>query len=140
MVYYLMLYSKLLRLYNQLQFVKKNIITEMIHSFLEKTLFVRDYYILNDLVWQDGFLIDFLQKKVVDKWLRKFVIYSGYLYSERMVFDYVIKFYLELVVWVGHYYSLFEFNNVASTVLITLFLALGCFLLISLGYVSWTIL
>lgn len=132
-----MLYLKILRLYNQIQFAKKIIINELIYSFTEKTIFIRDYYRLNDLVWQDGFLIDFLQKKVIDKWLRKFVIYSGYLYSERMVFDYVIKFYLELVVWVGHYYSLFEFNNVASTLLLTLFLALWCFLWISLCYIGW---
>lgn len=132
-----MLYLKILRLYNQIQFAKKIIINELVYSFTEKTIFIRDYYRLNDLIWQDGFLIDFLQKKVLDKWLRKFVIYSGYLYSERMVFDYVIKFYLELVVWVGHYYSLFEFNNVASTLLLTLFLALWCFLWISLCYIGW---
>jgi len=62
-----MLYLKILRLYNQIQFAKKIIINELIYSFTEKTIFIRDYYRLNDLVWQDGFLIDFLQKKVIDK-------------------------------------------------------------------------
>ena len=138
--YYIILYLKILRLYNQLQFIKKSIINEMIYSFIAKTIFIRDYYILNDLIWQDGFLIDFLQKKVVDKWIRKFVIFSGYLYNERLVFDFVVKFYLELIIWAGHYYSLFEFNNVASTLLITLFLALWCFLLVSLLYVGLLVL
>jgi len=119
---------------NRLQFFKKTFFTELLLNFLSKTVFVRDYYILNDLIWQDGFLIDFLQKKVIDKWLRRFVIYSGYIYSERLVFDFVIKFYIDFVIWAGHYYSIFEFSNTASTLLVTLFLAMWTVLLITLLY------
>ena len=35
-------------------------------SFVTKSLVLRRYYTLNDLIWQDGLLIDFLQKKTAD--------------------------------------------------------------------------
>ena len=53
------------------EFRLTNLINSLIISFLENFLFLRNYYILNDLIWQDGFLIDFLQKKVVDKLFKK---------------------------------------------------------------------
>lgn len=130
-----MLYTKILTLYNRIQFWKFQFTNELLLSFLEKTIFIRDYYKTNDLIWQDGFLIDFLQKKVVDKWMRKFLIYSAFLYSERLVFDYVVRFYIDLLIWPGHKNSIFEFNNVSSTLLITLFLLLVIFLILSLSYV-----
>lgn len=125
-----------LRFYNNFKQVKRALLIQSVYIFLTNTVFVRDYYRLNELIWQDGFLIDFLQKKVIDKWLRKFVIYSGYLYSERMLFDFTVKFYLDLIITTGHYYSIFEFNNVASTLLFTLFLLLILFLLLCLIYVG----
>jgi hypothetical protein len=57
--------------------------------------FLPTYYHRNELLWQDGFLFDFLQKKSADVWLRKFVINTGYLFSERLVFDQVIRVYLD---------------------------------------------
>lgn len=36
-------------------------------DFYKSFFFVKRFKRLNDLIWQDGFLIDFLQKKVVDK-------------------------------------------------------------------------
>ena len=116
------------------KFWKSNLLNKFISTFLERTFFIRNYYILNDLIWQDGFLIDFLQKKVLDKWIRNFLICSAYLFNERLVFDYVVRFYIDLVVWPGHKNSIFEFTNVASTLLITLFLLMTIFLVITLLY------
>jgi hypothetical protein len=58
-----------------------------LESLTDNFYFLKKYYRLNDLIWQDGFLIDFLQKKVADRWVRTFIIYSGYLFSERFLFD-----------------------------------------------------
>jgi hypothetical protein len=116
------------------EFRLNKIVNSLIISFLENFIFLRNYYILNDLIWQDGFLIDFLQKKVVDKFIRRFLIYSGYLFNERLVFDYVVRFYIDLVIWPGYRVNIYEFNNVASTLLITLFLLMMLFLIISLLY------
>jgi len=60
--------------------------------------FLRRYYIRNELLWVDGFIIDFLQKKSIDLFLRKFVIYTGFIFSERLVFEYVVRFYLDNLV------------------------------------------
>jgi len=43
-------------------------------------------------------LIDFLQKKIADNWTKKFLIYSSYLFNEKLLFDKVIRFYLNLVI------------------------------------------
>jgi len=94
-----MLLTKIIISYNRLQLTKITVINDILNNFIESFLFLRNYYILNDLVWQDGFLIDFLQKKVVDKWMRKFLIFSAYLFNERLVFDYVVRFYIDLIVW-----------------------------------------
>lgn len=98
--------------------------------------FLKRYYRLNDLIWQDGFLIDFLQKKVVDKWVRTFVIHSGYLFSERFLFDIVVRFYIDFIIWPLYSYSLYEFNNVASTLTLTLVILMKLFLIVSIYYMT----
>ena len=116
-----------------------NIIGSQISRGLEVRIltnfsFLQDYFIINDLIWQDGFLIDFLQKKIIDKWIRNFLIYSGYLFNERFLFDYVIRFYIDTVIWKFYRKSIFEFNNVASTLLVTLAIWIFLFLIISLFF------
>jgi hypothetical protein len=129
-----MLLTRIVFSYNAWQTSKSNLISNIVTNFLESFIFLRNYYILNDLIWQDGFLIDFLQKKVVDKWMRKFLIYSAYLFNERLVFDYVVRFYIDLIVWPTYRINIYEFNNVSSTLLVTLFLLITLFLIFSLVY------
>lgn len=76
------------------------------------------------------------KKKFIDKWLRKFVIYSGYLYSERLLFDWVVRFYIDLIIWVGHKKGVFEFANVANTLLVLLILIITLFLTFGLLYIG----
>jgi len=130
-----MLLTRFLTFYSSWQVKTIPLISDLITNFLESVVFIRNYYILNDLIWQDGFLIDFLQKKVVDKWMRKFLIYSAYLFNERLVFDYVVRFYIDLIIWPSYRINIYEFNNVASTLLITLFLLVTLFLVFSLLYI-----
>ena len=65
--------------------------------------------------------MDFLQKKIADNWIKKFLIYSAYLFNERLVFDKIIKFYLDLIIWPMHKLFVFEFNNVSNTLFVTIF-------------------
>lgn len=90
------------------------------------------YYALNNNIWQDGLLIDFVQKKIVDKWMRKFLIISAYLFSERVLFTFVVKFYNVLVVWPSTTRTIFEFSNVSLMLHATL-MALLLFI------VSWNL-
>jgi hypothetical protein len=96
--------------------------------------FLKSYYRLNNLLWQDGFLLDFLQKKVTDKWIRTFVIYSGHFFSERFLFDLVVRFYIDFVVWPAYDAALYEFNSISSTLVVTVFLFLNFTIAVSTYY------
>jgi len=92
--------------------------------------FLYIYYLRNEHLWVDGFLFDFLQKKTADIWLRKFVIYTGFLFSERLVFDSVVKLYIDYLIWYMHKITLFEVNNVFEMLTTILYFAVTLFFLI----------
>ena len=94
-----------------------------------QTNFLPTYYVRSELIWQDGFLFDFLQKKTADAWVRQFVIYTGFIFSERLVFENVVRFYVDYLIWPFHSYSLFETRNVSEMLNIMIFLILTLFLL-----------
>ncbi len=107
--------------YNYLTYNFKNLKNTYLTIFLNKFYFISNYYILNELIWQEGFLLDFLQKKSTDIWIKKFLIFSAYLFNERLVFDKIIRFYLDLIIWPAHKLFVFEFNNISNTLFITIF-------------------
>jgi len=107
-----------------------NLISPLFWDFaLVRLSFLHNYYSRNELIWNDGFLFDFLQKKTADTWIRRFVIYTGFLFSERLVFDSVVRLYVDNVVWLSHSINLFESNNVAEMLNMTLFVITTVFLL-----------
>jgi len=120
--------------YNKVKVNLNTLCVQLLDGFLLKTYFIGDYYRLNDQIWQDGFLIDFLQKKFLDKWIRRFLIISSYLFNERVVFDRIIRVYADLIIWTGNRNNIFEFNNVSSTLFITNLTLIATTLLISLNY------
>jgi hypothetical protein len=93
----------------------------------------------NERIWQEGLLIDFLQKKIADKWTRNFLITSSYLVNERLFFDWAVRFYMELVLWPGYRNRIFEFLNIGSTLFITVILLLSTLLLLTFPYVIITL-
>lgn len=95
--------------YNNLKKLKHTILSNMLLKF---SLLPR-FYKINDLVWQDGLLLDFLQKKVVDKWVRRFLVLSSYLFSERILFKFVVRFYVDYITWPTTTASIFEFTNIS---------------------------
>ena len=72
---------------------------------------------MNDYIWQEGLLVDWLQKKVFDKWVRRFLVHSAYLVSERVVFDLFVRFYIDYIIWPSHRYSIFDFRSIANLLL-----------------------
>lgn len=109
-------------------------------DFYKSFFFVKRFKKLNDLIWQDGFLIDFLQKKVVDKWIRGFVIFSGNLFSERLLFDNVVRFYIDSIFRSISSITIYEFNSASSILLVNLQLLLVIFLLVFLIFIGLFIL
>jgi len=92
-----------------------------IDNFITNLNFLIRYFLLNELIWQEGFLVDFLQKKLIDNWIKKFLICASYLFNERFIFDNLIRFFLNLIIWPLHKISIFNFNNVSNLFFITIF-------------------
>lgn len=111
----------------------KQVYTVFWDKFISKSLFLTTFYTRSENMWQDGFLFDFLQKKTADAWVRRFVIYTGFLFSERLVFDSVVRVYLDNLIWPGHDKSIFETSNV-SEMLTSLI-----FLLLTLWFILFTV-
>ena len=103
-------------------------------NYVDKLTFLPLYYRINDLMWQDGLLIDFLQKKVADKWIRRFLVCSSYLFSERVLFKFVVRFYIDYVVWPTTNKTIFEFSNVSLMLSAVLIAIIGLLLSFNLLY------
>ena len=108
--------------YNFLSYRWTQIKQSMLSSYNFKTFFLTSYYLLNEKVWQEGLLIDFLQKKITDNWVKKFLVNSSYLFNERLLFEKIIRFYLDLIIWPLHKISIFEFSNVGGLLFINMFI------------------
>ena len=106
----------------------------LINIFSKKSSFIAKFYKRNELIWNDGLLIDFLQKKSADLYIRKFVIYTGFLFSERFVFETVVKLYLDNLIWPFHNVSIFESSNVSEMLVFTISLFFFTFLLLYTFY------
>lgn len=113
----------------------KKVITNFWNAFVKKSSFLKTYYIRSENIWNDGFLFDFLQKKTADAWVRRFVIYTGFLFSERLVFEYIVRIYLDNLIWPLHKYSVFETLNVSEMLLNVLFFYLSLLLLVLSTYI-----
>jgi hypothetical protein len=114
------LYSNLKNIVNIITFFRyffhKSIDSKVLVSIWIKSIVnfkkINLYYLRNEHIWLDGFLFDFLQKKTADMWIRKFVVYTGFIFSERLVFDALVKLYMDNLVWYFHKLSVFEVSNV----------------------------
>ena len=102
--------------------------------YLSKCLFITSYYVRSENLWNDGYLFDFLQKKTFDSWIRQFVIYTGFLFSERFVFDIVTRLYIDNIVWPMHSKSILEASNVGEVLSTTLILYYTLLLLLFFFY------
>jgi hypothetical protein len=107
--------------YNRIQYNLIKIKSLFLIFFVNRSYFITNYYSLNELIWQEGLLIDFLQKKIADNWIKKFLIYSSYLFNEKLLFDKIIRFFLNLIIWPAHKLSIFDFNNTANILFMTVF-------------------
>lgn len=103
-------------------------------NFLNYLLFLSKAARINDLFWQEGFLIDFLQKKIVDNWVKKFLILSSYLFNERFLFEKLTRFFLDFFIWPFTQYFFFDFNNVTNLFFFTIFFFIFAFASFSLYF------
>lgn len=126
----LLLKELMLSNFHRCCYLLKSLWVNLTHS----SNFITTYYSRNELMWSDGFLIDFLQKKTADLWIRKFVIYTGFLFSERLVFEAVVRIYLDNIIWPSHDSSTLESSNVSEMLLNMLYLYFLLFLFSFIAY------
>ncbi len=105
-------------------------------AYLQKTLLLNRFYLLNELIWQDALLLDFLQKKTINKWAQKFLITSAYLFNERLVFDFLIRFGLDFFLIPLQKLSIFEVSNIINLLNWLITLILFCVLTPGLVYIG----
>lgn len=108
--------------------------TNVLRSFLAQILFLPKFYQTSDLIWQEGLLIDFLQKKLIDNWTKKFLIRTAYLFNERLVFEKITNFFLNLLIWPLHARSFFDIRAVANMLWINIFIFIFVFISFSLFF------
>lgn len=102
--------------YNFIIRIIRSLYTNIWHTLLSKYTFLPTYYIRTDNIFGDGFLLDFLQKKTLDTWVRSYVIYTGFLFSERLIFESLVRSYNDLYVWNLHTEAVSETSNTAATI------------------------
>ena len=125
---YPMIYYNFLNTYN-IFFYKLSLISR---SFFDSLFFI--FFFINEIIWQEGLLIDFLQKKITDNWIKKFIIFTANLFSERLLFEKIIKIYLNYLIWPLHEIFIFEFNNISNLFFVTILLFLIIFFLFFLFF------
>ena len=92
------------------------------------------YYHQIALIWTEGLLIDFLQKKICDLIIRKLFIFNIIFFNEREFFESIIYFVLTTFLWPLHYLNMFEVLNVIG---IILFLFSSFYILSNLIFLSY---
>ena len=85
------------------------------------------------------FYLIFYKKKTADLWVRQFVIYTGFLFSERFIFENIVRLYLDYLIWPGHNFSIFETNNVSDMLNTMIYLYISLFLLYTTMFIVFYI-
>ena len=102
------------------------------HSFK----FLPDYFTMNERIWLEGLLVDWLQKKIFDKWVRRFLINSSYLFSERVLFNFIVRFYIDHVNWAVHEVTIFDLKTVSNLLILLVMFIIFLLLTLNLFYVA----
>jgi len=124
---------KIISKFNIFFFKSSYLMFSLNSNFVFKTAFLFSFYKKNDLICQEGLLIDFLQKKSFDNFTRKFLIYSSYLFNEKLIFDKIVKFFINLIIIPFQKIFVFETLNISNFFFINIiFYFLIFFLVISL--------
>ena len=109
-------------IYNTLKLIQWDKLKKRLQKFTTDTLntlnqsltFLPDYYRMNEKIWLEGLLVDWLQKSIFDKWVKRFLIHSSYLFNERVMFDLVVRFYIDYVIGFSHSFSIWNVKSVSS--------------------------
>ena len=77
--------------------------------------FLKKFYLLQDILCQEGFLFDFLQKTFADVFIKKWLILSTYLFNERFLTDWLLKAFIKLIIFQGSLYAALGIISLKNT-------------------------
>lgn len=131
-----MLYTFVTKLNNFFSyFCSKNTFT-LRHTFLNVVNWLPLYFNRSHKLWQEGLYSDHLQKKVLDKFVRKVIIFSNNLFGENLYFRRVVDAYWVLITSPTFLKLISPFNSpVFNFVWFICFLFTLLFLIIIYGYI-----
>jgi len=89
-------------------------------KFNAKSGFLLNFYQLNYKILNEGFLIDFLQKKLTSTFSKKFIFISFYKLNDRFLFEKLIFYIIDLLVWSKN----FALPQKSSSVFLSLYFVL----------------
>lgn len=112
---------------------------DCVSVFNHSTKLLPSYYSTNEKIWLEGLLVDWLQKSIFDKWVTRFLIHSSYLFSERVMFDFVVRFYIDYIIWPTHKFSIFDFRSVSNLLAFLLVFIMLLFLTFNLFHLTWVL-
>lgn len=78
------------------------------------------------LILNEGLLIDFLQKKIINNWISRFLIHASFIFNESAVFTNLIRIYIDYIVWILNTHTPLSFKNPR------LFLSINFFIIITI--------
>jgi hypothetical protein len=103
----------------------------IVDTIVNHSEFLKRYQSMTVSIWEEGLLIDFLQKKSIDLWIKKFLVISSYLFNERLLFEHLIRFFSTFVLTYFNALINFEIKNIALVLnLILIFLLVLMFLFV----------
>lgn len=100
---------------------KINFLFSYIISKVTTQIPVLKFYKRSELLWLDTYFFDYLQKKTADLWIRRFVIFTGFILSEHYIFNKIIKFYTINTHSILNNLVIFENYNVIENLLTILY-------------------
>ena len=114
-----------------------NLQRDYVTTFNHSVKLLPSYYSTNEKIWLEGLLVDWLQKSIFDKWVTRFLTHSSYLFSERVMFDFVVRFYIDYIIWPTHRFSIFDFKSVSNLLVFLLVFIMLLFLVFNLVHLTW---
>lgn len=88
-----------------------------------------------ELIWQENLLIDFLQKKILDIWLKKFVTVSANIFNERLLFDVIYRIYIVVILDNLRFFKYEEHDSIASILQLFFFSIVSFLMMLLLWHV-----
>lgn len=85
----------------------------ILDSLILKLSFIPSFFKFNNNILNEGLLIDFLQKKSMSLFIKKFVFKTFYIFNDRYIFEKLIFYFIDQFIWTKNFFLIQEFNTIS---------------------------